>query len=369
MKILPASRIAAALSLLFIGSSAAKESQPACFKDWPQGSSPAEVGKKIAENFLPRKFRFETEPSKAKEGFIYPEVITWYGSLTVANLTGDKNLTDRLVKKFEPFLSEPGSQNISQRAHVDYRVFGMLPLEIYLQTKDERCLKVGKDLADAQWATTTPDGITTEARYWIDDMYMIPALQVQAFRATKDAKYLDRAALAMSAYLDRLQKDNGLFFHGENSPFYWGRGNGWMAAGAAELLRDLPKTHPHHERILAGYRKMMKGLRDTQAEGGLWRQLIDKPESWPETSGSAMFTFGMVTGVKNGWLDEKTYGPAARKAWIALVAQLDENSNLREVCVGTNKGFTEPYYHERPRVAGDLHGQAPMLWTAAALLR
>lgn len=368
MKTTSSPRIAAALSLCLIGSAISEESQSGYFSDWPQGTAPAEVGKKIAENFMPRKFRYETEPSKAKDGVIYPEVITWHGALTVAGLTGDTDLRDRLVRKFEPYLSEPGSKNISQSAHVDYRVFGVLPLEIYLQTKDERCLQLGQGLADAQWATTTPDGITTEARYWIDDMYMIPAVQVQAFRATKDAKYLDRAALTMCAYLDRLQKENGLFFHGENSPFYWGRGNGWMAAGAAELLRDLPESHPQRARILAGYQKMMKGLLDTQAEGGLWRQLIDKPESWPETSGSAMFAFGMVTGVKNGWLDEKTYGPAARKAWIALVAQLDENANLREVCVGTNKGFDEPYYHARARVAGDLHGQAPMLWTATALM-
>lgn len=359
--------LAALFALLLAGPAGA--ANPACFSDWPDEASPAKVGKRVAENFVPRKFRYELEPSKAKDGFIYPEVITWYGSLGVAALTGDKDLRDRLVAKLEPYLSEPGSQHISRKAHVDYRVFGMLPLEIYLQTQDERCLKLGRELADAQWETTTPDGITTEARYWIDDMYMIPALQVQAFRATKDAKYLDRAAMTMCAYLDRLQKDNGLFFHGENSPFYWGRGNGWMAAGAAELLRDLPENHPNRARILTGYRKMMEGLLRYQAEGGLWLQLIDRPQSWPETSGSAMFTFGMVTGVKNGWLDAETYGPAARKAWLALVAELDETANLKEVCVGTNKGFDEPYYLNRPRTAGDFHGQAPMLWTAAALLR
>lgn len=369
MNILSSSCVTAAFSLTILGSCLADDRQPACFNDWPEGKSPAEVGKRVAENFLPRKFRFETDPSKAKLGVIYPEVITWYGSLTVAGLTKDEELRDRLIRKFEPFLTEPGSKNINQSAHVDYRVFGILPLEIYLQTKDERFLKIGLALADAQWEKTTPDGITAEARYWIDDMYMIPAVQVQAFRATHDAKYLDRAALAMVAYFDRLQKDNGLFFHGENSAFFWGRGNGWMAAGAAELLRSLPKDHQHHERVLAGYRKMMAGLLATQAESGLWLQLMDKPHSWPETSGSAMFAFGMITGVKKGWLDEKTYGPAARKAWLALVGMLDDQANLREVCVGTNKGFDEPYYLDRPRTAGDLHGQAPMLWSASALLR
>ena len=175
-----------------------------------------------------------------------------------------------------------------------------------------------------------------------------------------------------------MQEANGLFYHGESAPFYWGRGNGWMAAGSAELLRSLPTNHPQHARILAAYHKMMAALLATQDKDGLWHQLLDKPDSWPETSGSAMFTFAFVTGVKNGWLDEKTYGPAARKSWLALVGYLDADGNLREVCVGTDRAdkvvgpdFATQlkFYNDRPRTAGDLHGQAPMLWTASALLR
>ena len=348
---------------------AAEQPKSDSFADWPKGASPAEVGKRVAENVIPRKFRFETMPEKAAIGIIYPEVISWYGALTVAKLTNDKDLTQRLVKKFEPFLTEPGSQRINRKAHVDFRVLGAVPLEIFMQTKDPRCKDLGLSLVDAQWETTTPDGITTEARYWIDDMYMIPLVQTQAFRATGDAKYLDRAALTMSTYFDKMQEPNGLFYHGTNAHFFWGRGNGWMAAGSAELLRSLPEDHPRRAAILAGYHKMMAGLLANQMDNGMWRQLIDKPESWPESSGTAMFAFAMVTGVKSGWLDEKTYGPAARKAWLALVALLDENANLREVCIGTDKGFSEQFYNDRPRTAGDLHGQSPMLWTASALLR
>jgi rhamnogalacturonyl hydrolase YesR len=91
-----------------------------------------------------------------------------------------------------------------------------------------------------------------------------------------------------------------------------------------------------------------------------------------------MFTFAFVTGVKRGWLPADTYGPAARKAWLALVSRLDANANLTEICVGTNKASKEvgldpatqlAFYLNRPRKAGDFHGQAPMLWTATALLR
>jgi rhamnogalacturonyl hydrolase YesR len=267
---------------------------------------------------------------------------------------------------------------VSWQAHVDYRVFGALPLEIAMQTQNPLCRELGLKLANAQWENPTEDGITAEARYWIDDMYMISAVQVQAFRATGDHRHLDWAARAMAQYLDRIQQPSGLFFHAADSPFYWGRGNGWQAAGMAELLNVLPADHPQRARIVAGGRKMMEALLQHQSEAGLWRQLVDKPESWLETSGSAMFTFGMVSGVKDGWLDAAQYAPSARKAWLALVDHLDENALLREVCVGTNKaGQYHPgdldaqyqFYLARERETGNLHGQAPMLWIATALLR
>src|ERR1043166_9687513 len=286
--------------------------KPSYFSKWPAGTSPAAVGKRVAENFLARKL--EVEEGKRKF-VIYPEVCAWYGSLTVAQLTNDAELKSRLIRKFEPLFTTEGSKMISPEAHVDMRVFGTVPLEIYLQTKDSKYLDLGKGLADKQWDKTTPDGITSEARYWIDDMFMITAVQVQAYRATHDSKYIDRAALTMAAYLDKLQQPNGLFFHAADSPFYWGRGNGWVAAGMTELLRSLPKNHPRRAHILTGYRKMMASLLKFQNEDGLWRQLVDHPEVWAETSSTGMFTFAMVTGVKNGWLPAKSYGPAARKAW------------------------------------------------------
>lgn len=360
----PALSIALAAALFLVAVSPGAAQKPSgVFDNWPPGTAPAEVGRRVAENFAARPFERPT-------GFvIYPEVCAWYGSLTVAALTRSGGLRDRLVAKFDPLLTPEGAKHISGEAHVDFRVFGTVPLEIYLQTKDTRFLDLGKSIADRQWENTTPDGITTEARYWIDDMFMITAVQVQAYRATGDRKYIDRAARAMVAYLDKLQQPNGLFFHAPDSQFYWSRGNGWMAAGAAELLRALPPSHPNRAAILAAYRKMMASLLKLQGEDGLWRQLLDHAEAWPETSGTGMFTFAMVTGVTEGWLDRATYGPAARKAWLGLVKYLDADANISSVCAGTNKGTSVEYYLTRPRNVGDLHGQAPVLWTASALLR
>ncbi|HEY1206087.1 MAG TPA: glycoside hydrolase family 88 protein [Bryobacteraceae bacterium] len=330
--------------------------------DWPAGTGPAEIGKRVAERFVPSAHLRPTT-------IIYPEVCAWYGALTFAQVSGDRDLAARLVKRFEPLLTPAEAALVPTERHVDFSVFGTVPLEIYIETKTPRFLDLGLKFADRQWETPTPEGLTGETRFWIDDMYMISAVQVQAYRATGDAKYLDRAALEMVAYLDKLQQPNGLFFHAPDVPFFWGRGNGWVAAGMTEILRSLPPKHPKRARILAAYRNMMQSLLRFQGEDGMWRQLIDHPESWPETSSTGMFTFAMVTGVKEGWIERKMYGAAARKAWLGLVKYIDAQGDVSNVCAGTNKKNDLQYYLDRPRNTGDLHGQAPILWSATALLR
>lgn len=341
-------------------------SQSDFFSKWPKGASPKEIGTRLAENWVKRDFEFQ---SGKRQYLIYPEVCTWYGALNVVKETRNTDLQSRLVKKFDRFLAPDGMKNISPAAHVDYRVVGIVPLEIYRQNNDSRYLTFGQDLANKQWDKTTDDGITAEARYWIDDMYMITAIQMQAFRATRDTKYLERAAKTMVSYLDKLQQSNGLFHHAPDAQFYWSRGNGWQAAGMTELLLNLPKKHALRPRIVEGYNKMMASLLKYQADDGLWRQLIDQKESWVETSGTGMFAFAFVTGVKRGWLDRNIYGPAARKAWLGLVKHIDADANVTDVCIGTNKGFSVQYYMDRGRATGDLHGQAAALWSAMALLR
>jgi len=173
----------------------------------------------------------------------------------------------------------------------------------------------------------------------------------------------------MASYLDKLQQPNGLFYHAPDVPFFWGRGDGWVAAGMAEMLRELPANHPQRARIMLGYKTMMAALLKYQGKDGMWRQLIDHEDAWPESSSSAMFTYAMITGVKNGWLDAGTYGPAARKGWIAVTGYIDQNNDVTAVCEGTGKQNDLEYYLERKRRTGDFHGQAPILWAASALLR
>jgi rhamnogalacturonyl hydrolase YesR len=333
------------------------------FSNWPVGVSPQEVGKRVAEHFV-------TSPHQYTATIHYSEAATWYGALTFAQLTHDDALRTKLIQKFEPLMPEGAeASRIPTRHHVDDSIFGIVPLEIGLQTKDARYLDDGKAWADRQWENPQPDGLSAETRYWIDDMYMLTILQLEAFRATNDRKYLDRDAQEMVAYLAKLQQPDGLFYHAPDVPFFWGRGDGWVAAGMAEMLRDLPADHPQRSIILNAYRAMMAALLKYQGRDGMWRQLIDQDEAWPESSSSAMFSFAMITGVKNGWLDADTYGPAARKGWIAVAGYVDQNYDVTSVCEGTGKKNDRQYYLDRKRRTGDFHGQAPILWSASALLR
>ena len=113
---------------------------------------------------------------------------------------------------------------------------------------------------------------------------------------------------------------------------------------------------------------MMTALREYQDDKGMWHQLVDHPEAWPETSCTAMFTFALVRGVKAGWIDQKEFAPCARKAWIALTGYLDANAELTQICRGTAKRNDLEYYLNRPRLTGAMYGQAAILWTSTALL-
>ncbi len=351
------------LILLSWSGAGALAAQQDYFSTWPTGSSPQEVGKKLVEHFVPSAHQYGPT-------IHYSEAATWYGALTFAQLTHDDALRAELIKKYEPLM--PGgaeAAKIPVRHHVDDSIFGIIALEIGIETKDPKYLAYGKSWADRQWESPQPDGLSGETRYWIDDMYMLTILQLEAYRASGDKKYLDRDALEMTSYLDKLQQPNGLFYHAPDVPFFWGRGDGWVAAGMAEILRDLPADHPQRARIMKGYKTMMASLLKYQGKDGMWRELIDHEEAWPESSSSAMFTFAMITGVKNGWLDASTYGPAARKGWIAVAGYIDQNSNLTSVCEGTGKKNDLEYYLERKRITGDFHGHAAALWAASALLR
>ncbi len=332
--------------------------------DGVQGNDKKIVGGKVVENLLSRDYMLYHDG-----GLHYAEACTAVGALRFANNIGDEELIKRIVARYESMLQpEEGNKLITRHSHVDHNVMGIVPLQIYLTTGDERYLKFGMTFADRQWDNPREDGLTKQTRWWIDDMYMVGMLQIQAYRATKDVKYADRAALQITAYLRKLQQSNGLFYHGPDFHYHWGRGNGWVAVSMAELLKSMPADQELRSEIMDSYKKMMASLLKYQAGNGMWRQLIDYEYSWAETSCTAMFAYAMSVGVDNGWLDKKDYGPAVGKAWKALCTHVDREGRIREICIGTGQEDDIEFYLKRPRTLGDFHGQAPFLWLASQML-
>lgn len=372
------------------------------FENFPKEADPVEVGTKLTRRFLNQGHSQYGSPLRINEPrtqVTYPDVCTWLGGLWFAKESRSEELTQGLIDRFEPlFTTEAYLQ--PKPNHVDNNVFGAVPLEICLQTGEERYKTLGMYYADTQWELpanwnlngqearkssmygdfTDADlylpeqkewadrGYSWQTRFWMDDMYMITTVQAQAYRVTHDRKYIDRAAREMVLYLDSIQQPSGLFFHAPTAPFCWSRGNGWMAAGMADLLRTLPEDNQDRPAIMKGYLKMMQTLKETQAPSGMWRQVVDDPTMWEETSGTAMFTYAMIIGVKRGWLDGGIYGPAARKAWIALCGYINEDGDVEAVCEGTMLGDNSEHYRNRKALTGDLHGIAPALWCAYELL-
>lgn len=345
---------------------------PQEFKSFPIGSDPGFIGTRLVQRYL--------STAQSTTPLDYPEVCTWFGALRFAGVSKDAGLLQQLEDRFIPILGE-NSGAMQTPNHVDKTVFGILPLQLYQLTNKQAYYDLGINFADSQWTipvnsssenlvkynALAEQGLSWQTRFWIDDMFMITAIQSQAYLASKDVKYINRAAKEMTVYLDSLQRPNGLFYHYPTAPFFWCRGNGWMAVGMADILTYLPENNLDRPKILQGYRKMMTTLKSYQTESGLWRQLVDQSDAWTETSGSAMYAYAMAMGVRNGLLEADEYAPAVRKAWFALVSNLNDDWPIRDVCVGTNVGYTKDYYMNRGRVVGDSHGQAAVLWLATAL--
>ena len=278
---------------------------------------PGEIGKRVASHIVkpPIKWR-------------YQRVCAYYGACKFSDIIDEKSILRQMEESYAPFLE---GKRKPRSGHVDYNVFGIWPFEMYRQTGKEAYLKLAKNLADDEFKGTREDGLSEYTRFWVDDMYMVASLQVQAHKSTSEQVYLDRAALTLKVYCDSLQKDNGLFYHRDDVPFYLGRGNGWAAAAFAELLMVLPEEHEHYAPLLASYKKMMVSLKNFQGEDGMWHQLLDYPDSFPETSCTGMFLFAMASCLNKGILPEAEYKDTVIKGWNAMASYVKDNVKTSNV--------------------------------------
>jgi len=209
---------------------------------------------------------------------------------------------------------------------------------------------------------------------WIDDLYMGCPYLVRWGEFTKDPKHLTDAAKNIINMAGRLPDTDGIWFHGyfynrnEHSPVKWGRGNGWAMVATVEVLSAMPRNHPERAKLLDVLRKHVDGIKKVQAPSGMWRQVLDNPEMWEETSCTAMFAYSIARAVNRGWIPESNMA-YARKAFEGLTHQVTADGAVNNTCQGTNIGNDVAYYANRQRPADDHHGPGVVMLAGAEILK
>lgn len=320
--------------------------------------------------------------------------VTMAGMLHVGDVTGDKRFEEYTRKNFrfifdhlEFFRAQAkqfGPQPQGYRRLVDMHelddcgAIGAALIKLYKRDKDPRYKPV-IDLI-AEFITTKmqrmPDGTLSRPRphpvsVWVDDLYMSVPFLAQMGDLTGERKYFDDAARQVVQYADRLMNpatglfDHSWFAHEPVDPkFYWGRGAGWALMAISELLSVLPEDHPQRAKVLEIYRRAAQGAAAVQSGTGMWHQLLDKTDSYLETSASAMFTFAIARGVNRGWL-QPVYAPVAQAGWRAIEQRVRPEGTLDGACVQTTAAYDAVYYYNRPTDPKAMQGFGAVLMAGA----
>ena len=227
-------------------------------------------------------------------------------------------------------------------------------------------------LADGTLARIRPQYNTL----WLDDMFMgIPTI-VQMGRLTGDASCYDEAVRQVRQFAQRMFVDEkGLFRHGwveqmnPHPAFHWGRANGWAILTLCEVLDALPDDYSGRSEVLTLLQKHIAGLAPLQSKDGFWHQLLDDPDTYEETSATAIYTYCIAHAANKGWVDALAYGPVAQLGWHAVESAVNEQGQVEGVCVGTGMGFDPAFYAYRPTHRMAAHGYGPVIWAGAEMLR
>jgi Predicted unsaturated glucuronyl hydrolase involved in regulation of bacterial surface properties, and related proteins len=227
-------------------------------------------------------------------------------------------------------------------------------------------------LYDGTFARNRPQKNTL----WLDDLYMsVPAL-AQMGKWTGERKYYDEAAKQIRQFSDRMfVKEKGLYMHGwvesmaDHPAFFWGRANGWAVLTMVEVLDVLPENHPERNKILDRLRTHIRGLVSYQSGEGFWHQLLDRNDSYLETSATAIYVYCIARAINKGWIDPVAYGPVAHLGWNAVSSKVNNNGQVEGTCVGTGMAFDPAFYYYRPVNVYAAHGYGPVLLAGAEMIR
>lgn len=239
---------------------------------------------------------------------------------------------------------------------------------------------IDKMIEYARFGQIRSEGMTNYTRdtpekytVWVDDMFMGIPFLIQA------GLYTDSEALRKELFDDAANqvldfnkhvwnKDTKLYMHANYTSRpevklpHWSRANGWAVWAMSDVLMCLPETHPKYKKILKQYRTFVNSLLPYQAESGFWHNVINRPDSPEEVSGTAIFAMALARGIRYGWLDKEKYTPAVLRAWQAVASEIEPDGTVHDICVGTMCSEDENYYVQRPFYDDDTHGSFAVIF-------
>jgi unsaturated rhamnogalacturonyl hydrolase len=226
-------------------------------------------------------------------------------------------------------------------------------------------------LSDGTLARNRPQKNTL----WLDDMYMgIPAL-AQMGKLTGDKKYYDDAIKQVLQFSARMFNTSlNIYMHGwvegmqPHPEFHWARANGWAILAMTELLNVLPENYNGRDKVLRQLQLHIKGLTPLQSGKGFWHQLLDRNDSYLETSATAIYAYCIANAINKGWMDAKAYGPACLLAWNAITTKVNDIGQVEGTCVGTGMAFDPAFYYYRPTNVFAAHGYGPVLLAGSEII-
>ncbi len=320
------------------------------------------------------------------------------GMMSVADATEEEELRAYVIRNFDfifdclPYFQEQWEVLQVRRASY-YRIFRMNMLDdcgaigaalvdAYRQKHDERYLRMIRKIANyiTNVQLRLEDGTLSrpDPRYmtlWADDLYMSVPFLARMGTLTGETRYYDDAARQVTGFLSRLtDPETGLLKHAwfsdskTVSVASWGRANGWAIMAQTELLRHLPSNYPMRDSLEQLFRRHLMALCRFQDGAGLWHQVLDHPDSYLETSCTAMFCYGLAFAVNTGMI-ETSYRDTAHKAWKGIASRVREDGQIEGICRGTEVGFDLKFYYDRPAPLNDTRGIGAVLLAGAELIR
>lgn len=232
-----------------------------------------------------------------------------------------------------------------------------------------------------------PDGIFARQRphkntVWLDDMYMGVPCMVWYGVTMSDDTAVNEAVEQIKLFQKHMWvPEKKIFRHGwvesmtPHPAYHWGRANGWAlltmceVLDALETVKENDKYKEQHAYVLSLLREHIEGLSVLQDKTGFWHQLLDRPDTYLETSCTAIYAYCMAHAINQGWIDAQVYGAQVLLAWNACQTKVNERGQVEGTCVGTGMGFDPAFYAYRPVHAMAAHGYGPIVWAGGEVIK